>query len=52
MIDHDIIISINGQPIHSTQEVSEAVQSGFALSLLVRRKDGDVLLTITPEETD
>ncbi|KAM4577405.1 serine protease HTRA1 [Odontesthes bonariensis] len=52
MIDHDIIISINGKPIHSTQEVSKAVQSGFALSLLVRRKDGDVLLTITPEETD
>lgn len=52
MINHDVIIGINGQPIHTTQEVSEAVQSGTALSVVVRRKDKDVSLTIVPEETD
>ncbi|XP_041855286.1 serine protease HTRA1 [Melanotaenia boesemani] len=52
VIDHDIIISINGQPIYTTQDVSEAVQSGVALSVGVRRKDGDFMLTIIPEERD
>ncbi|XP_051807347.1 serine protease HTRA1 [Acanthochromis polyacanthus] len=52
MTDHDVIISINGQPVHSTQEVSEAVRSGATLSVVVRRKDGDVTLIISPEETD
>ncbi|XP_038560669.1 serine protease HTR4 isoform X1 [Micropterus salmoides] len=52
MIDHDVIIGINGWPVHTTQEVSEAVQSGTPLSVVVRRKDKDVTLTIIPEETD
>ncbi|KAM7416899.1 hypothetical protein PAMA_018805 [Pampus argenteus] len=52
MIDHDVIIGINGRPIHTTQEVSEAVRSGTSLSVLVRRKDQDVTLTIIPEEVD
>ncbi|XP_051277492.1 serine protease HTRA1 isoform X2 [Dicentrarchus labrax] len=52
LIDHDVIISINGRPVHTTQEVGEAIQSGAALSVVVRRKDMDVSLTIIPEETD
>nr|XP_046242126.1 serine protease HTRA1-like [Scatophagus argus] len=52
MINHDVIISINGQAIHTTDEVSEAVQSSTALSVVVRRKDQDVWLTIIPEATD
>ncbi|XP_070689811.1 serine protease HTRA1 [Pempheris klunzingeri] len=52
MIDHDVIVGINGRPVHTMQEVSEAVQSGAALSLLVRRKDKDITLTIIPEEMD
>ncbi|XP_070760041.1 serine protease HTRA1 [Enoplosus armatus] len=52
MLYHDVIIGINGWPVHTLQEVSEAVQSGTALSVLVRRKDKDVTLTIIPEETD
>lgn len=52
MIDHDVIVGINGRPIHTTQDVSEAVQSGAALSVVVRRKDEDVPLTIVPEDTD
>ena len=52
MIEHDIIIAINGQSIHTMQEVSEAVQSGIPLSVVVKRKDKDVSLTIIPEESD
>ncbi|XP_035514510.1 serine protease HTRA1B isoform X2 [Morone saxatilis] len=52
LIDHDVIISINGRPVHTTQEVGEAIQRGAALSVVVRRKDMDVSLTIIPEETD
>uniref|UniRef100_A0A671VJA7 HtrA serine peptidase 4 n=1 Tax=Sparus aurata TaxID=8175 RepID=A0A671VJA7_SPAAU len=50
MIEHDIIIAINGQSIHTMQEVSEAVQSGIPLSVVVKRKEKDVSLTIIPEE--
>lgn len=52
MIEHDIIIAINGQSIHTVQEVGEAVQSGIPLSVVVKRKDKDVSLTIIPEESD
>ncbi|XP_034548114.1 serine protease HTRA1 [Notolabrus celidotus] len=51
MLDHDIIIAINGQIIHTTQDVSEAIHSRSALSVLVRRKNEDVVLTVFPEET-
>lgn len=36
----------------STQEVSDAVQSGAVLSVVVRRGDGDVSLTVVPEDVD
>ncbi|XP_028269889.1 serine protease HTRA1 [Parambassis ranga] len=49
MINHDVIIAINSRPIRTTQEVRDAVQSSTALSVVVRRKDGDVMLTIVPE---
>ncbi|KAI3372938.1 hypothetical protein L3Q82_022736 [Scortum barcoo] len=52
MVDHDVIVAINGQHIRNTQEMSTAVQSGATLSVVVRRKDKDVTLTIVPEETD
>ncbi|XP_063346411.1 serine protease HTRA1 [Pelmatolapia mariae] len=52
MTDHDVIIGINGQPVHTTQEVSDAVRHSTSLFVLVRRKDGDVTLMIIPEETD
>ncbi|XP_029998390.1 serine protease HTRA1 isoform X1 [Sphaeramia orbicularis] len=52
MIDHDVIVGINGRPIHSTEDMSEAVQSASTLSVLVKRKDQDVTLTIVPEEMD
>lgn len=52
MINHDVIIGINGRPIRTTHEVSQAVQSGNELSVVVRRKDKDVTLIIIPEEMD
>ncbi|CAB1457384.1 unnamed protein product [Pleuronectes platessa] len=52
MIDHDVIIGINGQPVRAMEEVSEAVQSSGVLSVVVRRKDGDVTLTVVPGEAD
>uniref|UniRef100_A0A672GJC2 HtrA serine peptidase 4 n=1 Tax=Salarias fasciatus TaxID=181472 RepID=A0A672GJC2_SALFA len=41
MMNHDVIVSINKRAVHTTQDVTDAVQSGTALSVLVRRKDGD-----------
>lgn len=52
MIDHDVIVAINGQPVSTMQEVSAAVQNGSMLSVVVRRKDGDVTLAVVPEEMD
>lgn len=52
LTEHDVIISINGRDISSMQEVSDAVQSGAALSVLVRRRDEDVSLTVVPEDVD
>uniref|UniRef100_A0A3Q3GT57 HtrA serine peptidase 4 n=1 Tax=Labrus bergylta TaxID=56723 RepID=A0A3Q3GT57_9LABR len=52
MMERDVIISINGRIIHTTQEVSEAIHGSTAISVLVRRKDEDITLTIVPEEMD
>ncbi|XP_060927948.1 serine protease HTRA1 [Limanda limanda] len=52
MNNHDVIIGINGQPVRAMEEVSEAVQSSGVLSVVVRRKDGDVKLTVVPGEAD
>ncbi|KAM8866782.1 LOW QUALITY PROTEIN: serine protease HTRA1A-like [Synchiropus picturatus] len=49
IINHDVIISINGRPVSTTQEVSEAVQRGGALTVVVRRKQTAITLMITPE---
>ncbi|XP_028852453.1 serine protease HTRA1 isoform X2 [Denticeps clupeoides] len=50
--NHDVIISINGQTVQSTEDVSEAVQSGDPLSVVVRRANEDVVLTVIPEEVE
>lgn len=52
MINNDVIIAIDGRLIQTTHEVSQAVQSGDELSVVVRRKDKDITLIIIPEETD
>ncbi|XP_039625177.1 serine protease HTRA1 [Polypterus senegalus] len=52
MKDHDVIISINSQPVTTTEDVSEAVQSDSTLSVVVRRGNEDVILTVVPDEID
>ncbi|KAM4836622.1 serine protease HTRA4 [Thomomys bottae] len=48
--DHDVIISINGQPVRTTAEVIEAVKDNDTLSFIVRRRGGQTLfLRVTPE---
>ncbi|XP_043940268.1 serine protease HTRA4 [Protopterus annectens] len=52
MKDNDVIISINGKRITSTEDVSEAVKNDTTLSVVVRRGNEDVVLTVIPEELD
>ncbi|XP_030057768.1 serine protease HTRA4 [Microcaecilia unicolor] len=52
MKDHDVIIGINGKTVSSTEDVSEAVKNSHALSIVVRRGNEDVILTVVPEEVD
>lgn len=52
IINHDVIISISGQHIQTTEEVSDAVQSGSPLSVVVRRANEDVMIKVVPEEID
>ncbi|KAM9043161.1 LOW QUALITY PROTEIN: serine protease HTRA4 [Megaptera novaeangliae] len=49
--DHDVIVSINGQP-DTTTDVIEAVKANDSLdslSILVRRRSQLLILTVTPE---
>ncbi|XP_048846623.1 serine protease HTRA1 isoform X1 [Brienomyrus brachyistius] len=50
--DRDVIVSINSELIQTTEDVSQAVQSSETLSVVVRRLDKEVTLTVIPEEID
>ncbi|XP_030394349.1 serine protease HTR4-like [Gopherus evgoodei] len=50
--DGDVIISINGKTVTSTEDVSEAVKDNDDLSVVVRRGNEDVILNIIPDEID
>uniref|UniRef100_A0A8C3T6B6 HtrA serine peptidase 4 n=1 Tax=Chelydra serpentina TaxID=8475 RepID=A0A8C3T6B6_CHESE len=52
MRDGDVIISINGKTVTSTEDVSEAVKNNDVLSIVVRRGNEDVNLNIIPDEID
>lgn len=52
MLNNDVIISINDQSVHTTEDVSEAVQAGQPLSVMVRRANEDVMLTVVPKDID
>uniref|UniRef100_A0A9J8AF15 HtrA serine peptidase 4 n=1 Tax=Cyprinus carpio carpio TaxID=630221 RepID=A0A9J8AF15_CYPCA len=52
LLNQDVIISINGQSVHSTEDVSQAVQSDKVLSLVVRRANEEITLTVVPYEVD
>ncbi|KAL4635968.1 serine protease HTRA1-like isoform X1 [Arapaima gigas] len=50
--NQDVIVSINGQPVQTTDDVSEAVQSTSTLSVTVQRAHKEVMLTVVPKEID
>lgn len=50
--DHDVIVSINGQPVTTINDVIEAVKDNDSLSMMVRRGSQTLILTITPEIID
>lgn len=47
--DRDIIISINGNTITSSEGVSEAIKNNDTLSLVVRRGNEDLMITVVPD---
>lgn len=47
--DHDVIISINGQPVSTTTDVIEAVKDNDFLAITVLRGSQTLFLTVTPE---
>ncbi|XP_069341378.1 serine protease HTRA4 [Eulemur rufifrons] len=47
--DHDVIVSINGQPVTTTADVIEAVKDNDSLSITVHRGRQILFLTVTPE---
>ncbi|XP_026882979.2 LOW QUALITY PROTEIN: serine protease HTRA1 [Electrophorus electricus] len=49
---NDVIVSIDGQPVRSADDISHAVQSSKTLSVTVRRADMDVTLTVIPSELE
>ncbi|XP_059920359.1 serine protease HTRA1 isoform X2 [Gadus macrocephalus] len=49
---HDVILRINGRAVETTQDVSEAVANDDLLSVVLRRGDRDVTLTIVPAQID
>lgn len=52
MRDHDVIVSINGQPVTTVTDVTEAVKDNDSLSIMVRRGSQTLILTVTPEIID
>ncbi|XP_055055163.2 serine protease HTRA1 [Misgurnus anguillicaudatus] len=52
LLSHDVITSINGKSVQSTEDVSQAVQSNESLSLVVRRAHEEITLTVVPDEVD
>lgn len=50
--EHDVIISINGQRISTATDVSATIKKDGNLSIVVRRGNEDVMLTVVPMEID
>ncbi|XP_026525120.1 serine protease HTRA1 [Notechis scutatus] len=50
--ENDVIISINGQPIISANDVSDIIKKDSTLSMVVRRGNEDIILTVIPDEID
>uniref|UniRef100_A0A8D2LK25 HtrA serine peptidase 4 n=1 Tax=Varanus komodoensis TaxID=61221 RepID=A0A8D2LK25_VARKO len=50
--DGDVLISIDGKRVTSTEDVTDAVQNAATLTVVVRRGNQDLSLTVTPDEID
>lgn len=50
--ENDVIISINGQPILSANDVSDIIKKDDTLRMVVRRGNEDIIITVIPEEID
>ncbi|XP_028564603.1 serine protease HTRA4 isoform X1 [Podarcis muralis] len=50
--DGDVIIAINGKTVTSTRDVTDTVQNSDTLSIVVRRGNEDLIVTVTPDEID
>ncbi|CAL8248355.1 unnamed protein product [Merluccius merluccius] len=50
VMNHDVILRINGRSVETTQDVSEAISTAATLSMVLRRGARDVTLTVVPEE--
>lgn len=50
--DGDVIMAINGKPVTSTHDVTEAVRNNRSLAVAVSRGNEDIILTVTPDEID
>ncbi|XP_042312800.1 serine protease HTRA1 isoform X2 [Sceloporus undulatus] len=50
--ENDVIISINGQTILSASDVSDIIKKDNTLSMVVRRGNEDIILTVIPDEID
>ncbi|KAL7990553.1 hypothetical protein Chor_013983 [Crotalus horridus] len=50
--ENDVIISINGQPIISANDVSDIIKKDSTLSMVVRRGNEDIILAVIPDEID
>ncbi|XP_045147332.1 serine protease HTRA1 [Echinops telfairi] len=50
--ENDVIISINGQPVGSANDVSDVIKKESPLNMVVRRGNEDIMITVVPEEID
>uniref|UniRef100_A0ABM5EP52 Serine protease HTRA4 n=1 Tax=Pogona vitticeps TaxID=103695 RepID=A0ABM5EP52_9SAUR len=50
--DGDVIIAINGKTVTSTHDVTDTVQRSDNLTIVVRRGNEDIILTVRPDEID
>ncbi|KAM8924108.1 serine protease HTRA1 [Pelodytes ibericus] len=50
--ENDVIISIGGQTVSSSNDVSDAVKQDGALRIVVRRGNEDIAISVTPKEID
>ncbi|XP_069095279.1 serine protease HTRA1 [Pleurodeles waltl] len=48
--ENDVIISINGKTVISSNDVTDAIKKDGTLNVVVRRGNEDIALTVVPEE--